>query len=53
MGAVAVQRTGQKMDALREAFQFIFDHMDHGVIITGTRSSVHLAESVRAFQGAP
>ncbi len=53
MGAVAIQSAAPKMDALREAFQFIFDRMDHGIIITGTRSPIHLAESIRAFQGVP
>jgi aryl-alcohol dehydrogenase-like predicted oxidoreductase len=50
MGAVAIQTTSQKMNALREAFQFISDRMDHGVIITGTRSHIHLAESITAFK---
>ncbi len=50
MGAVAIQNGDRKMNALREALQFISDRMNHGVIITGTRSPIHLAETITAFR---
>jgi aryl-alcohol dehydrogenase-like predicted oxidoreductase len=50
MGAVAIGPADQKMNAIREALQFISDHMDQGVIITGTRSHHHLTETVTTFR---
>ncbi|MGO4385908.1 aldo/keto reductase [Microvirga sp. 2YAF29] len=50
MGAVATGTTGQKINALREALQFIADRVDNGIIITGTRSYIHLAETISAFR---
>jgi aryl-alcohol dehydrogenase-like predicted oxidoreductase len=48
MGAV-VADTDSKAQAIAQAFAFVRQHMTDGVILTGTRSSQHLAESVAAF----
>jgi aryl-alcohol dehydrogenase-like predicted oxidoreductase len=50
MGAIPIATASSKRNALREAFQFISDRMDYGVIITGTRSHMHLAEAITAFK---
>jgi aryl-alcohol dehydrogenase-like predicted oxidoreductase len=48
MGAV-VAGTESKAEAIAQAFAFVRQHMTDGVILTGTRSPQHLAESVAAF----
>lgn len=50
MGAIAMVPADQKMNAIRDALQFISDHVGQGVIITGTRSHHHLTETVTAFR---
>jgi aryl-alcohol dehydrogenase-like predicted oxidoreductase len=48
MGAV-VTDAASKAVAIAQAFAFVRERMSDGVILTGTRSPQHLAESVAAF----
>jgi aryl-alcohol dehydrogenase-like predicted oxidoreductase len=50
MGALASGNAESKTDVIRKSFKFICDHMENGVIITGTRSHTHLAEAISAFE---
>ncbi|WP_262028896.1 aldo/keto reductase [Microvirga sp. Mcv34] len=50
MGEIVETTTGEKAEALKNAFSFILDNCFSGVILTGTRSEHHLTENVSAFR---
>lgn len=52
MGRMVPDGTGETVHALREALAFILEQPFDGIVLTGTRSSVHLDEALAAFQAA-
>jgi len=52
MGRIVPDEAGERTRALQEALAFILERPFRGVILTGTRSSRHLDESLAAFEAA-
>lgn len=49
MGGLIPSSDAKPVDAIRSAFTFVNQHMNRGVILTGTRSAEHLTQTLSLF----